>query len=135
MRRILVVAAACVAGCGPTDHDELERRVGTLAAIASEGRILADGVAGDRTKATFARVHARELADGATHEAEKMADAEVEPGLGRHRARAVALAQDIGDALGDLQVFPGDEERARSAGEALAGLVIRAQRLDRQIAP
>lgn len=96
MRRLLLAAAlAALAGCGQTDNAELKRRIQTLDAIAAEGRLLANGIIGDRTKATFARVHARTLAQDAQHEAEKMADAEIVPHLERERERerAVAIAQ------------------------------------------
>ncbi|WP_320671347.1 hypothetical protein [Patulibacter defluvii] len=101
-----------LAGCGGLSHDELERGIGSLEALAVEGRMLADGAASDRTKATFTRVHARDLAEQAQHEAEKLADARPDAGLDGWRDRAVALAGLIADALGDLQTRPGAETAA-----------------------
>ena len=131
----LLIAAlvVAVAGCGPTNEAELKRRIQTLDAIAVESRILADGVTADRTKATFARVHSRTLAEAATHEAEKMADAEVLPRLSREREQAVAIAQRLSDAIAVLQVYPGAENKARDAGDELRKLAGEAQRLDQSI--
>jgi hypothetical protein len=125
--------AAAASGCGPTDNAELKRRIQTLDAIAVEARILADGVVGDRTKATFTRVHSRTLAEEATHEAEKMADADVTARLSREREQAVAIAQRLSDAIAVLQVYPGAEGKARDAGEELRKLTDEAQRLDESI--
>jgi hypothetical protein len=130
----VAVAAAAVAlalaGCGATDNAELKRRVEALNAIAVEGGLLADGVIGDRTKATFTRVHARALGEEADHEAEKVADAKVAAGLRREREQTVALAQRLGDALGILQTFPGGERTARVARRRLADVADAAGRLD-----
>jgi hypothetical protein len=130
---VIACLAVAGAGCGPTDEAELKRRIQALDAIAVEARLLADGVAGDRTKATFARVHARTLAEAAEHEAEKMADAEIVPRLERERERAVAIAQRLADAIGVLQVFPGGEDMARDTREELVEVAGEAQRLDASI--
>ena len=132
---VLLIAGLVTAavGCGSTDNAELKRRIQTLDAIAVEGRLLADGVIGDRTKATFARVHGRTLAESAEHEAEKMADAEVLPRLSREREQAVAIAQRLSDAIAVLQVYPGAENTARDAGDEIRKLADEAQRLDASI--
>lgn len=99
-------------GCGDMSSGELQRRVATLESLAAEGELLASEVSRDRTKATFARVRGRELAEDADHEAEKMADATPSDGLADVRDDAVEQAQALSDAFGTLQVFPGDEGRA-----------------------
>src|SRR5215217_1026256 len=77
-------------GCGgPIRTDELQRGVQSLAALAAEGAILADGTARDRTKATFTRVQARTLGEEADHESEKLADATAPPELARAKAAGV----------------------------------------------
>jgi hypothetical protein len=129
----VATATALGAGCGPTDRAELERRVQTLVALAAEGRILADGVAGDRTRATFTRVHARTLAEDAQHEAEKLADADVVRGLRREREEAVAIAQRLSDALASLQTYPGGEDQARDARAAILEARRQAEALDGRI--
>lgn len=121
-----------VAGCGDMSRGELERRVEALESMAAEGQLLAGEVARDRSKATFARVRARELAEDADHEAEKMADATPSEGLGDARDDAVEQARALADAFGTLQVFPGDEGRGaqvertlREHGQQLSGLLER----------
>jgi hypothetical protein len=98
---------------------ELERRVTTLESMAAEGELLASEVSSDRTKATFARVRASELADDADHEAEKMADATTSEGLADVRDDAVEQAQALADAFGTLQAFPGDEGRGAQVEQTL----------------
>src|ERR1044072_8555799 len=109
---LMAAAAVLLGGCGDRSRGELERGVATLGSIAAEGELLAREVQRDRTKATFARVRARELAEGADHQAEKLADATPSPEVARERERAVVLAEELADALGVIQVSPGDERRA-----------------------
>src|SRR4051794_3923457 len=117
MRRLVVVLVILVAwpaaGCGDLSRGELERGVGSLGSISAEGELLARDVARDRTKWTFARVRARELADDADHEAEKLHDATPAPDVVGARRRAVELAEQLAATLRTLQVSPGDESRAR----------------------
>jgi hypothetical protein len=129
----MTVAAAAVlalGACGgPMRQEELARSIDTLSSTAAEGQLLAQDVARNRTKATFARVHARELADVADHEAEKLADATPSEGIGAELARAVRLAEDIGQPLGQIRIFPGDENAGRIAARQLEALAARATRL------
>jgi len=48
-------------GCGDLSRQELSRGVESLGAIAAEGRLVADGVARDATKSTYARVMSKTL--------------------------------------------------------------------------
>ncbi|MDX6676396.1 MAG: hypothetical protein QOE31_448 [Solirubrobacteraceae bacterium] len=110
-----LLALVCVlAGCGgPITDDELQRGIQTLAATASEGRLVALDAAEDRSKVTFERVALRDLGEDAEHEAEKLNDAQAKPENAAVKTRAVKLAQDISSALGDLQVAPADRRIAR----------------------
>jgi hypothetical protein len=129
-RWVVGLAVAVLAGCGgPITDDELERGVQTLGATAAEGRLVALDVVEDRTKVTFTRVHARDLAEDAAHEAEKLNDAQAKPGNADAKAEAVKLAQDIDSALGDLQVSPSDRSVARDVEQRLDRLSTRAERL------
>ena len=109
----LAALALALAGCDPLDHSELRREVESLHSIAAEGRLLAKDVERDRTKATFVRVHARELADTADESAQKVTDADVQKDLGAEAKRTIDLAGELSDALGELEVAPGNESRAR----------------------
>ena len=127
---MLAATVVAATGCGgPIEDDELERGIEAVGATAAEGQLVALDVVEDRTKSTFVRVAARDLADDAQHEAEKLADAEAQPENAATKADAVKLAQDVDAALGELQVFPADRERARQAAEKLDELSKRAEGL------
>src|SRR5215208_1950129 len=118
----VLVGAMFLGGCGgPIQPDELARSIQTLESTAAEGALLADHVARDRTKATFARVHARELGETADHEAE----ADVAP----TKVRAIELADRISAALGRIQIAPDSETEGRTAQETLSRLSERAGQL------
>jgi len=126
------IAAAAVlwSGCGGLmQPDELARSIGTLESSAAEGALLARDVARDRTKATFARAHARELGEAVDHEAEKLQDASADGEVGVRKSAAVDLAGRISETLGKIQTAPGSEEEGRSAQRALTRLGDRAGRL------
>ena len=110
--------------------EELARSIGTLESTAAEGALLADDVARDRTKATFARVHARELGETVEHEAEKLNDAEADQAdVAAAKTDAVDLADRIGSALGRIQTAPDSETDGRTAAEALSRLSEDAKKL------
>jgi hypothetical protein len=117
-----VAAAASMSGCGgPMTPGELSRSIGTLESTAAEGAFLADDVADDRTKATFARVHARDLGDVIQHEAEKLNDASTDQAdVAAAKQKAIDLADRIGTALGQIQTAPDDEAGAGKAGHQLS---------------
>jgi hypothetical protein len=119
-----------MAGCGgPIQREELGRGIETLRSVAADGSLLARGVALDRTRSTFVRVHARELAEEADHEAEKLHDAQSDGALTEKKRKAVVLAQRISDALAALRVAPGDEQEGRTAERQLNGLARQAHDL------
>src|SRR5215210_1308492 len=134
--RVSSVVTCCVllGGCGSLSNGELARGVETLSALAAEGRLVSDGVASDRTRATYTRVHARELADDAAHEAEKLADARVQRGLEQPRDQAVAIAQRLDDTLGELETFPGGERTGVQVRDDLAGIEDEVERLTKRLA-
>jgi len=126
----VLAAALALGGCGGAMRaDELGRSVETLASTAAEGALLADDAAKERTKATFTRVRARELGETVEHEAEKLADAGAEGAVATRKARALALADAIDAALGQLQTSPTDAAEARTAADDLDALAARATRL------
>src|SRR3954463_15707357 len=105
----IAVLAASVAGCGDLSRDELTRGVESLSALAAQGTLVADGVAEDATKSTYARVMAKTLGGEAEHEAEKLADAEPSPEVRKQRNAAVQIAGELADLYSELETFPGDE--------------------------
>lgn len=127
---MLATLTAAWSGCGgPMRPEELGRSIQTLESSATEGALLARDVARDRTKATFARAHARELGETVDHEAEKLHDADATGLVSARKARAVALAGTISSSLGEIQVAPGSEASGRRANRVLTRLAERAGRL------
>jgi hypothetical protein len=128
---VLGVMTAALAGCGgPITPGELSRSIQTMESSAAEGALLADDVARDRTKATFVRVHARDLSDVVSHEAEKLNDAQADRAdVAAAKTRAVDLADRIDTALGQIQVAPGSERDGRKSAAALTRLSEDAKKL------
>jgi hypothetical protein len=127
---MVLAGALCLSGCGgPMQPEELSRSVQTLESSAAEGALLAHDVARDRTKATFARAHARDLGETVIHEAEKLNDADAEADVAPVKARAIDLADQISAELGRIQVAPDSETEGRSAEESLTRLGERAGKL------
>lgn len=126
--RLVVAALAVVlAGCGgDIKADELDRAVQTVGSYAAEGALLADGVAHDRSRATFTRVQARTLSDLADHEAERLADSSSSAAMTGRRRDAIRLAEEVSDAVGALKVRPGDEPAGVAAAKRLRELAHRA---------
>jgi hypothetical protein len=114
VRSVGVAAAIAVlgfcSGCGDLSRDELNRGVESLSAIAAQGQLIANGVARDATKSTYARVMAKTLGGEAEHEAEKLADAEPEGEVRSERHAAVQIAGELSQLFSELQTFPGDEQ-------------------------
>ncbi len=128
---ITLLAAVALAGCGGAiSHDSLVREVQTIQSQAAEGALVADGAARNRTKTTFTRVQADELAGRATHEAEKLSDAQATGRLAVARDQAVQLAEDVSSALGELEVAPRDQALARAVARKLQRLDTAATRLE-----
>jgi hypothetical protein len=105
----IVALALFTAGCGDLSRGELSRGVESLSALAAQGGLIANGVARDATKSTYARVMAKTLGGEAEHEAEKLADAEPSPEVVRERNAAVEVAGELADLFSELETFPGDE--------------------------
>lgn len=105
----LGVSLIVLSGCGDLSRDELNRGVESLSALAAQGELVANGVARDATKSTYARVMAKTLGGEAEHEAEKLADAEPSPEVTEERNAAVQVAGELADLFSELQTFPGDE--------------------------
>ena len=105
----LGVSLILISGCGDLSRDELNRGVESLSALAAQGELIANGVARDATKSTYARVMSKTLGGEAEHEAEKLADAEPSPEVRTERHAAVQIAGELAQLFSELQTFPGDE--------------------------
>jgi hypothetical protein len=93
-------------------HEGVRASIEQLASISVEGALMASDLARGRTKTTFVRVHGAELSAQAEHEAEKLNDAPVSPGLRSSVEAAIELSSDMGGAIDDMRVSPHDREQA-----------------------
>jgi predicted outer membrane protein len=108
----VVLLAATVGGCGRETNHDVQQSILQISSIASEGAIMADDLASDRSKITYVRVHGEELSSQAEHEAEKLNDAPVAPELRDRVKKAVALAGQIGGGIDNLRTSPQDRHQA-----------------------
>jgi hypothetical protein len=129
----LCVAALALTACEPLGPDELQREVESIHSVAAEGSVLADQVANQSTKRTFARVQARELSDAAEHSAERLTDAHPAEGLGDATLRAIDLAEQTSAAVGEVELAPDDAAKASDSSARLGRLAARADSLARSL--
>jgi hypothetical protein len=125
MRRLIAAAALlAAAGCGgPMQQSELANSIETIESSAAEGSLIASHAYTDRTKTTFVRVRARELGETLVHEQEKLNDADAENGdVAADKEKAIDLAEQASDQLGQLQVAPDDRGAARAISTRLREL-------------
>jgi hypothetical protein len=131
---VVLSCVVLVCGCrGQMQASELSPSVETLASSAAAGQLLAKGVVEDRTKATFVRAYARELAEDVDHEAEKLNDAVAARGVVKAKQAASTLADEISTALGRMQTGPDDARGARHVEARLGRLARRAELLGRSL--
>jgi hypothetical protein len=131
-----LVAAAVfpLSGCGgPMRPEELARSVDTLSSSAAEGALIARDLARNRTKNTFVRARMRELGETVDHEAEKLSDATPQEAISGEKTEAVKLAEDISNALGEVQVSVDNRDRATQAAAELDDLSSRAEDLSKSL--
>jgi outer membrane murein-binding lipoprotein Lpp len=126
LSRIAAVAAAALlaAGCGgPMKQSELASSIETIESSAAEGSLIASHAYTDKTKATFVRVRAREIGEVLDHEQEKLNDAEAEnDDVSADKDRAIDLADQASEQIGQLQVAPDDKAAARAISTRLREL-------------
>jgi hypothetical protein len=134
LRRAAALAAALalalpLAGCGNETNHDVRVSIEQIASIGSEGSLMADDLARGRTKTTYVRVHGEELSSQAEHEAEKLNDAPVDPALHARIDKAIGLSSEIGGAIDDMRVSPGDRQVARQAQQNLKKWADEAQKI------
>jgi len=127
LHRLLIVAVAggiFLAGCGgPMKQSELADSIDTIESSAAEGSLLASHVYTDETKTTFARVRAREIGEELDHEQEKLSDADAENAdVAADQKRAIDIAGQVAEQVGQLQTAPDDREAARAISVRLREL-------------
>jgi hypothetical protein len=130
---LVILVVVPLTGCGRETRHDVRISIQQIASISSEGALIADDVAAGRTKTTFVRVHGNDLSSQAEHEAEKLNDDPVAPDLKPRIQSAIKLASDIGGAIDDMRVSPGDRQQAQQAAQNLRRWAAEAQKLAQSI--
>jgi hypothetical protein len=127
MRRAAAAAAVCalaLTGCngGTVDRHAVKRDAEKLASLAIEGRLLANDVSKGASTRYFARVHAKELSEQASHFEDALAERPTSPGIEPKVRKLSHLAGKIAAALDQLHEHPTDRGVAESLKDPLASL-------------
>jgi hypothetical protein len=130
---LLAAFALAITACGNESRHDVRISVQQIASIGSEGALMAHDVAHGRTKTTFVRVHGDDLSMQAEHEAEKLNDDPVASDIKSRIPKALKLASDIGGAIDDMRVSPGDRQQAAQAEQNLLRWAAEARKLAQSI--
>jgi hypothetical protein len=130
---LLAASALAITACGNESRHDVRISVQQIASIGSEGALMAHDVAHGRTKTTFVRVHGDDLSMQAEHEAEKLNDDPVASDIKSRIPKALKLASDIGGAIDDMRVSPGDRQQAAQAEQNLLRWAAEARKLAQSI--
>ena len=104
-------------------QSELADSIDTIESSAAEGSLIASHVYTNKTKTTFVRVRAREIGEELDHEQEKLHDADAEnDDVAADQERAIDLAGQAAEQIGQLQSQPDDREAARAISVRLREL-------------
>jgi len=125
----LAPVVVLLSACGQAHKPGVRAGITEIASIAAESALMADDLARGRSKTTFIRVHGAELSAQAQHEAEKLNDDPVAPGLKSPIETAIALASDIGGAIDEMRISPQDRRQAREDEAKLRDWALKAAKL------
>jgi hypothetical protein len=109
---LAVLALSGCGGAGTLSKEELQKQYEAMQSLAAEGALVADGVADDRTTATFVAVHSQYLSEAARK-------VETDLGSANGPQRAVSLARRVAEDLDRLHEEPDDPVLARRLSEQL----------------
>jgi hypothetical protein len=117
---LLALALPLVAcGGGELTQKTLQKEVESIGSAAAEGGLLAHDTADGRSTDAFTAVHSQVLAEQATKVEQKLASAEVAPGLEEERRQADRLAARVQRELERLHDDPADRQLARAVATRL----------------
>jgi hypothetical protein len=114
---LALVLVAC--GGGKLTQKTLQKEVESIGSAAAEGGLLAHDTADGRSTHAFTAVHSQVLAEQARKVEQKLASAEVSPGLEAKRRQAGRLAAQVQSELERLHDHPADRELARAVANRL----------------
>jgi precorrin-6x reductase len=131
----LVVLALIAGGCegGAMTQYRFSKDSESLQSLATEGSLLADGVARGRTTSAFVRTHAQELASDAEKLASVVDSTHPEAGLADKTKRLSALARQAASQLRTLANHPSDATAASRIESALTHAAKAAEKLQKSV--
>jgi hypothetical protein len=119
-----VVSTLALAGCngGTVDRHAVMRDAEKLSSLATEGELLANDVSKGASTRYFARVHAKELSDEASHLEDALAERPTSTGIEPKVRKLSRLAGKVAAALEQLHLHPTDRRVAESLKDPLSSL-------------
>jgi hypothetical protein len=120
----LAGAALALAGCngGTVDRHALKRDAEGLASVATEGYLLANDVSKGASTKYFARVHAKELSDEASHLEDALSERPTVSGIEQDVRKLSHLAGKVAATLEQLHLHPTDRAVAERLKDPLQSL-------------
>jgi hypothetical protein len=135
MRRAAAAAlfSLALAGCngGTVDGHALKRDAEKLSSLATEGELLANDVSKGASTKYFARVHAKELSDEASHLEDALAERPTAAGIEPEVRKLSRLAGKVAATLEQLHLHPTDRDVAESLKDPLTSLADDADELSK----
>jgi hypothetical protein len=116
--------ALALAGCngGTVDRHALKRDAEKLASLATDGELLANDVSKGASTTYFARVHAKELSEEASHLEDALAERPTSAGIEPKVRKLSRLAGKVAASLEQLHLHPTDRGVAESLKDPLSSL-------------
>jgi hypothetical protein len=115
------LAAGLLAGCngGTVDKHALQRDAESVGSLATEGELLANDVSKGASTKVFARVHAKELSETASHLEDALSERPTSKGIETDVRKLARLAGKVSDELEQLHLHPTDRKVAESLKQPL----------------
>ena len=131
----LATALLLAAGCrgGDMTTFRFSKDAESLASLATEGSVLADGVADGRITSAFVRAHAQELASDTEKLAEVVDSTRPEPEVAGKADRLAELAREAARQLRMLADHPSDKAIADRVSSALSDAADSADKLEKSV--
>jgi hypothetical protein len=129
----LLTVAVVVASCrgGAMTEYRLSKDTESLASLAAEGSLLADGVVRERTTSAFVLTHAQDLASDSEKLASVVESTDPEAGLEGKTRRLALLARRAAVQLRTLADHPSDAAVAADVRAALQDVADGAEKLEK----
>ena len=116
-----LLVVALLAGCngGTVDSHALQRDAEAVGSLATEGELLANDISKGASTKFFARVHAKELSEAASHLEDALSERPTSPGIEPDVRKLARLAGKVSDELEQLHLHPTDRRIAESLEQPL----------------